>query len=87
MIETIRMGEIEILGEIKEKVLYIETLRLSKMNKNDVKWIYYSSIGEIEIWGKNKEEIVSTLKIHGIININTDKIIQVKPNTEHEEVR
>ena len=57
------------------------------LNKQDVKWVYSSPIGEIEVWAKDKAEVISTLRTHGFFRVDETKISQVNVNVEHEEVR
>lgn len=56
------------------------------MNK-DIRWIYKSSIGELEIWAKDIREVEKTLKEHGFFKVDLSKISKSPINAEHEEVR
>ena len=40
----------------------------------EVRWIYNSGIGELEVWAKTKEDAAFTLKQYGITKINLSDI-------------
>jgi hypothetical protein len=54
---------------------------------NDTKFIFESSIGEIEIWAKDECEAKQALRHHGFYKVDDKKIKKAVVNVEHEEVR
>jgi len=58
------------------------------MSKDDIKWVFYSAIGEIEVWARNVNEVLHALAEHGFTRVDVSKIKQApKSDNEHEEVR
>ena len=58
------------------------------MSKHDVKWLYHSPIGEIEIWAATINEVLINLWFHGFTQVDKTKIeLAALSNVEQEEIR